>query len=297
MNEGFERDVIILPKDVIHPKKDCPKCQGTGNFRVCEDIPGEPSRIPGRLKQSVYSVECDCILKQKVDRYLTPRFVDVLYSDSIDISQYINKNLLFQENLKLFKTFAKTFLVNTEAKIPFLCYETQSLFNIYFEEKVKWDTLICNIDLLMITCMQDPHNKMYGSVLSSLIQKRTEMQKATWVFTGNLISSDTFQNIYSNKFSDFLKDQMKMDLLIEIVPNKKLPLQKNIVPKVIEKKIEEIKDIPIEPVIDTPKEEIPEENTSKNGKYNKKEPIPAYDKPPKKNPHKPPPHERSHKNK
>jgi hypothetical protein len=193
------QDTQFLPEDTIKvvPDPDCKKCHGRGRLLIPEDT--------NSLIKRISYMDCDCILKKQTLKYLTPRYMNAVYSETQDVKAYLGKNILFYDNYNKFKSIVKTFLLKTDRQLSHYTAEPQIIFNKYFEENKAGMEQYHKYDLLIIPFIRDPHNKIYGELIASIIMKRGELNRPTWLFSAHSLKSEVFWGMYRQNFAQFLE--------------------------------------------------------------------------------------------
>lgn len=168
---------------------DCPECHGRGYVWKGEQ-----------------QLKCACLLKQEALYYLTSTYAEAKYIKEFDPKPLLGKNLLLQTTKQgLYKSVFKSFLLNTGMRFSHDTVSGYDVMQAYLTNSESNEfTRLSTLDTLMLYLVADPMNRSYSNVLTSLIQKRTFNQKATWVYTPYKIKEGIFTNLYGVELAEYL---------------------------------------------------------------------------------------------
>lgn len=175
---------------LFRAQADCPECAGRGYV----------------LSADTQQRKCSCLLKQEALHYLTPTYAEAKYMKEFDPKPLAGKNILLQSNPQaLYKSIFKSFLLNTGMKYSHATVSGYDVMQAYLTNTDGSEfTRQSELDVLLLYLVADPMNRSYSNVITSLIQKRTFNQKATWVYTPSKISDAIFTNLYGQELSEFI---------------------------------------------------------------------------------------------
>lgn len=156
--------------------------------------------------------ECSCKLRERAINYLTPMYASAQYTKTFDASRIVGKNLYLPPDTNL-KSFVKSFLLNTGMVFTHKTVSAYDVLQAYLTNVTDSEFYgLREVDILILYLVQDPSNKSYGQIISSLIQSRTMMQKATWVHSKLPKDSVAFSNMYGLELVEALKNNSFISL-------------------------------------------------------------------------------------
>jgi len=184
---------IDLTKE--RPDPDCPNCKGVGYLINAEN------------KAEI----CICLLKSRAIVYLTPEYVAANTLRELDVTEYEKKNIFMLGPQAAFKMLVKSILLNTGMIYTHKTVPTFELLRIYLAassanqaEAIQWNEIL-NVDILILYLVFDTPNKLYGSIIRSVIEKRKFQSKYTWIYSDKHFETEAFQKLYSTELGEFLK--------------------------------------------------------------------------------------------
>lgn len=179
----------LLNATLFRATTDCPSCHGRGY-----------------VWSDTQQLKCNCLLKQEALYYLTPTYADAKYIKTFNPEPLIGRDVLLQGDAQsTYKAIFKSFLLNTGMKFTHATTSGYDVMQAYLTNTEGAEfTRLATLDVLLLYLVADPMNRSYSNVITSLIQKRSFLKKATWVYTPYKVKDAIFTNLYGLELAEFL---------------------------------------------------------------------------------------------
>lgn len=183
-----------MKNKVIGPSKTCSICSQTGY-----------------MLENGRRVTCLCILKQRAKAYFGPIYANLNYATKINFDIWNHNFLRFEgcsENL--FKFMVKSYLIYNNLKLSHYTVSPFDIFEGFYEkEGAELYTRLTQFDFLVILFRCDPPNKLYESLIRTLIDKRLLFNRVTWIFLQEDYDSSWFTYQYSVGLGKYIEEKSK----------------------------------------------------------------------------------------
>ena len=161
-------------------------------------------------------VECLCQLKAKAQTYLTPTYVNAKYLRDLNVTPFLGKNILLDTvPQEQFKSLFKSFILNTGMKFKHMTVTGYDCLQAYLTntEAHIFDQYV-HIDLLVLYLAYDPRCNSYGTIFTTLLEKRSLVKRPTWIYSNTSINSNIFLEKYGDKLVNYCRENF-----IQVNPN------------------------------------------------------------------------------
>ena len=158
-------------------------------------------------------VECVCQLENKVRKYLTHYYrpTSVQYRKNFNAEKYDKTNILIDRMSEdEFKSYVKSFLLNTGMKYKHATVDTDCIFhNWWTKNQIPAYMELQNMPFLIISLKDIIKNKFSAGVIKDLLEKRAFERNFSWIFCKFPVDSQKFYETYSKDTAEYIQNHFQ----------------------------------------------------------------------------------------